>query len=81
MTISIPHNPMTDLNAEGFSLDELEQMNSLYVDIWNDKFSALDLSEAEIWDISSMLWDAIGNSYPSSSLAYDRAERIAGQIA
>jgi hypothetical protein len=81
MTITTPHNPVTDLNTEGFSPDELKRMNSLYVDIWNDKFSALDLSDAEAWDISSMLWDAIGNSCPSSSLAYDRAERIARNIA
>jgi hypothetical protein len=81
MMISQPHNPMTELNTEGFTPKELSRLNSLYVDIWNDKFSAFDLDHAEIWDISTALWDAIGNSYPSTGIAYERAERIAGQYA
>jgi hypothetical protein len=81
MMISQPHNPMTELNTEGFTPGEISRLNSLYVDIWNAKFSALDLDNSEIWKISTALWDAIGNSYPSESLACERAERIAGQSA
>jgi hypothetical protein len=81
MMIIQPHNPMTELNTEGFTPEEMSRLNSLYVEIWNDKFSALDLDHSDIWQISASLWDAIGNSYPSSVLAYERAERIAGQSA
>lgn len=59
--ITQPHSPMTELNTEGYSKDEIACLNAVYVDAWNELFADAEIDPENIHQFGSSLWDAICN--------------------
>jgi hypothetical protein len=70
--ITTPHNPMTDLNTEGYTQAQMDRLNEVYVEAWNYLFSDVELDGDDVWQRASSLWDAIGNTDGNITLVVNR---------
>jgi hypothetical protein len=73
--ITAPHNPMTEMNTDGYTQDQIDRLNAVYVEAWNYLFSDESLDADDVWQRASSLWDAIGNTDGNITLVLDRMGR------
>lgn len=73
MNIAEPRNPMTLDNTDGYTAEELNRLNDVFVEAFNYVCAEIDPDDDQAtYQIENAIWDAIAQTDGNLTLVLDR---------